>query len=92
VARRNELADGAVADHDFRAKAEPHEEAGDDQPLHGRAECARQRRSAEQHEIELVTEFAAEAVAEQPGAPGPDHHAQKSRRDERRIQGKRRFP
>jgi hypothetical protein len=77
IARRNELAQCAVADDDFGAQSEAHEEARDNQPFHGRTEGACERRAAEQHQIELIAELAAQPVADDACGPGADHHSQK---------------
>ena len=44
---------------------------GDYEPSHVGTKGARQQRAAKQHQVELLAELKAEAIAEQSGAPGP---------------------
>ena len=55
---------------------------GDYELSHVGTKGARQQRAAKQHQVELLAELKAEAIAEQSGAPGPDHHDEEGCRDE----------
>ena len=58
------------------AEAEPGDEAADDQQRHARRERAEDREHAEQQQVELIDEPAAEAVAEFTLAGGADEHSE----------------
>jgi hypothetical protein len=83
--RRHEFGQRHITDDDFGTETNAHDKARCDQPF-DRGRCGSgKRRDAEDQEIELVGEAAAEAIAEDAGAPGAHHHARESDRYEPAI-------
>src|SRR5580700_10667646 len=60
----------------FGAEADPSDKATNDQQRHARSECAEDREGAEQEQVELIDESAAEPVGEFALAGSAQEHAE----------------